>query len=759
MSFFVDWFSAPQAYLGVGRDAATKEYTLGQFKIAFDAHDQYLRVKNADERILWQSVRGHAFVQSSIGEDDITGEDGALQIHEHDMHTTYYQLVSSFTQRVSGEVVVEGKLAERADRPFILGYTLTLSTIEGCERHLGVKLEIRSLSSRPTEYRRAILIGASRAGEEFYGFGEQYSFSTLKGRRVPILVREQGVGRGDQPITTLLNTSRVFGTFAGGDYYTTYAPIPHYVTTDNKSFMLENTEYSVFDLRREDAALVRVNSRVLIGRILDGKNMLDLVSEFTLYSGRMRPLPEWIGQGAVAGMQGGEQQVKRILDRLNTFNTPLAAFWLQDWCGKRVQKVGNCEFKRLWWNWESDPVLYPHWNDFVLELKAQDIRVLSYVNTFLADVASKEQHQVNLWREAREKGYLVKAGQGSTVPLIISSGPNLQAGLLDLTNPEARSWFKELVKRQVYATGVAGYMADFGEYTPYASTKASFASGIPAEIYHNAYPQEWAKLHHEIVHELRLEKEAVVFHRSAFTKSPGYMNLMWAGDQNVTWDENDGIKSAVTGMLSGGFSGLAITHSDIGGYTTFANNIPGVNMVRSKELLMRWMELAAFTAVFRTHEGIMPEANAQFYTDDETLQHFAHCAKLFAALAPYRQSLMTEVAEKGWPLMRHPVFYYPEHETIQKLTYQQFFLGAHLLVVPVVNAGHNYVKVYLPYDSTKTWRHIWSGKDYEGSGTWHAVDAPMGKPGVFVAVPRKDNGLLDKLMVFAEQRDARSGQV
>jgi alpha-glucosidase (family GH31 glycosyl hydrolase) len=34
----------------------------------------------------------------------------------------------------------------------------------------------------------------------------------------------------------------------------------------------------------------------------------------------------------------------------------------------------------------------------------------------------------------------------------------------------------------------------------------------------------------------------------------------------------------VTGMLSGGFSGLSITHSDIGGYTTFAGVIPGLSL-------------------------------------------------------------------------------------------------------------------------------------------------------------------------------------
>ena len=39
----------------------------------------------------------------------------------------------------------------------------------------------------------------------FYGFGESFTYFNLKGYKVPILVSEQGVGRGEQPITTVLN--------------------------------------------------------------------------------------------------------------------------------------------------------------------------------------------------------------------------------------------------------------------------------------------------------------------------------------------------------------------------------------------------------------------------------------------------------------------------------------------------------------------------------------------------------------------------
>lgn len=80
--------------------------------------------------------------------------------------------------------------------------------------------------------------------------------------------------------------------------------------------------------------------------------------------------------------------------------------------------------------------------------------------------------------------------------------------------------------------------------------------------------------------------EAVFFMRSSHTKSPSYSTLFWLGDQLVTFDEFDGLRTTINGHLSAGLSGLSMVHSDIGGYTMV--NEFGLNYTRSKELLLRW---------------------------------------------------------------------------------------------------------------------------------------------------------------------------
>ena len=81
---------------------------------------------------------------------------------------------------------------------------------------------------------------ASSPEERFFGFGAQYTYLDMKGREVPIFIQEGGIGRGAQPITWAAD----WRAGAGGTPYTSYASVPHYVTSEKRSLFLEN-----YDLR------------------------------------------------------------------------------------------------------------------------------------------------------------------------------------------------------------------------------------------------------------------------------------------------------------------------------------------------------------------------------------------------------------------------------------------------------------------------------------------------------------------------------
>lgn len=50
---------------------------------------------------------------------------------------------------------------------------------------------------------------------------------------------------------------------AGGDWTTTYAPSPFYMTSKMKSLYLEGYDYSIFDLTRDDRVQIQVLHLVL----------------------------------------------------------------------------------------------------------------------------------------------------------------------------------------------------------------------------------------------------------------------------------------------------------------------------------------------------------------------------------------------------------------------------------------------------------------------------------------------------------------
>lgn len=571
-----------------------------------------------------------------------------------------------------------------------------------------LRLEIRSTWAAANHMEMKL---ASVPDEGFYGFGLQPTYLNLKGQNVPIYTQEQGITRGRQPFTALVNATEPGG---AGTALTSYMAAPQFITSRNRGLFLENREYAEIDLKDKSTVTLRLYSGEMRMQILGGASPLALVEAFTRYSGRQKPLPDWFHSGAIVGMQGGTAKVREVWQKLEAQGTPVAGFWLQDWEGKRRTSFGS----QLWWNWELDRDLYAGWDPLRAELSEKNVRLLGYINPHLVDVAAegKASFNRNLYVEAQTQGFLLKDLAGNDYDLKLSA---FKSGIVDLTQTAARSWLKKVIQDELLGSGLSGWMCDFGESFPIDSKNSA---GLPALSYHNQFVEDWARLNEEALQEAGRD-DVVYFCRSGYTQSPGTARLFWQGDQMVTWDANDGLKSAVTGLIGGGLSGYALNHSDIGGYTTLSKF--GIGLKREKELLLRWMEFSAFTTAFRTHEGNLPEENVQFYTDAETLRAFDRNARLFKSLFFYRQELFQDAATRGYPLARALFLHYPEDAASWTVD-DQYFLGADILVAPIVEKGARNRSVYLPAGS---WVHVWSGKTYgtADAGQTVKIEAPLGQ--------------------------------
>ncbi len=589
-------------------------------------------------------------------------------------------------------LLIEGFLYNKTEKT---AYILSFYSDENNALHWQAKVDDQNINYIDIQFE-------STATEQFYGFGEQFSHLNFKGKKFPVFSEEQGIGRGDAPVSFFTGIAGV-----KGNEFTTYCAIPYTITTQNRALLIKNTEYLEFDLRKKDVLGIAVRSYTISGIVWTGKNHKKLTESYTEYTGRMPKLPEW-AFGTVLGLQGGSEKVKQIVDETLKANNPVTAVWIQDWVGKRQTKIGS----RLYWNWLPDTVSYPNIKNFIAEMNSKGIKVLGYINPFLAEYGP-------LTDEAIAKNYLIKNKQGKNYK--VAAG-GFDAYMLDLTNPETVTWIKAIIKNNLIGNGFSGWMADFSEWLPFDAT---LYSGENAVKYHNQYMVDWARINREAIQEANKEKEIIFFNRAGYAESAKYSTLFWEGDQMVSWQKHDGLPSALNGLLSSGLSGISLNHSDIGGYTS-VKRFP-VKYIRSKELFFRWAEMNVFSPVFRTHEGLLPEDNFQFYNDSISQTLFAQLGRLHFALKPYFQFLNKEALALGYPMVRTCYFVFPEDE--KTLQYEkQFMLGDDVLVFPVLKKKQNKVSGYLPKGN---WKHVLTKEEYSG-GKEITIDAPLGQPAFFI---------------------------
>lgn len=652
-------------------------------------------VEDDQGRVLWSATGGKAFLTAARGRLDWTDTTAHLSF-ERTLRGIFDAQSVEAVDTGTDRVMLNGTLS--ADDGTDVAYTLTLRSAQ--PHRLEAEFTVPEAD--------LVFLRLDRAADEgIHGLGAQFTDFDLRGRYIPVLAREQGVGRGREPLTTLAELVED----GGGAAETTYAALPFVLTDTMRALAVHTHHFCAFDLRegdRFDVEIWRDSGRVTL---YSGADPGALMEAHTADTGRQDVLPDWSGQGALVGVQGGTEAVRTALDGLEEAGAAVTGVWIQDWCGQRRTNFGE----RLWWHWELDSERYPGWGGLVSELNDRGVRVLTYVNPFLVSPEAKPDGvRRDLFAEARSEGHLVRHPEGG--PYMLDQG-GYEAALVDLTSPAAWTWFRDVIAEQVAGVGADGWMADFAEGLP---MDAVLHRGTPKE-WRNRWPVEWARLNREAAQDAG-RPEALIFHRSAGHGSPAHTGLFWAGDQTTSFDRHDGLGSALRGLLSAGVSGMVLNHSDAGGYTGLDQ--PLVGLSRDRELLLRWVETNVWGPVLRTHEGNLPGSNAQAY-DPDCRRAFAEQSRLFAALAAYRAEVVAQAARTGMPVLRHAWVHAPQSPAAR--VDDAFFFGPSFFVAPTLTSGTSETTALLPPGE---WIHLWSGRRFDGD-TRATVDTPLGRPAVF----------------------------
>jgi len=295
------------------------------------------------------------------------------------------------------------------------------------------------------------------------------------------------------------------------------------------------------------------------------------------------------------------------------------------------------------------------------------------------------------FREAREKGYLLKTPQGEAYVAQLWGGTQYPpVGIIDLTNPEAVTWLKGLL-RPLLRMGADVFKTDFGEGI---TADLVAHDGMRGEHLHNLYPL----LYNDVVAEVTVEetgRAGLVWARSTYAGGQRHA-AQWGGDPQCTYQA---MAATLRGGLSIGMCGHPFWSHDIGGFSGQPTS----------ELYVRWAQFGLFSPLSRAHGRT---TRLPWDYGKQALRIFRDYVRLRYRLLPYIYTYASLAAETSLPIMRAMVLEFPDDPNTQTMDLEYMF-GAELMVAPIYNESSRR-PVYFP---AGRWVDFWTHEVIQGPQT------------------------------------------
>lgn len=377
-------------------------------------------------------------------------------------------------------------------------------------------------------------------------------------------------------------------------------------------------------------------------------------------------------------------------------------------------------------DWRFDETEWPDPDGMIAELDELGVRLMVSIWPSVSPLSENYQHML-------DEGLLTATEQG--VPFHApwkdkGFGTRMPVAFYDPTNPAAREFVWDTVKRNYYDRGVRVWWLDAcePEIQPSHPQNLRFHAGAGAEVA-NLYPMAHARAFHEGML-AQGDDEVVLLSRSAWAGSQRYGAALWSGDIGVTWES---LRAQVRAGLNVAMSGIPWWTTDIGGFHGGDPDSP-----EYRELVVRWFQYGVFCPLFRLHGHRDPRTafgpemeggpNEVWSYGEQAYAMIVDCLRLRERLRPYLHAQFRVAHEQGIPAMR-PLFLDFPADARSWTVEDQFLLGPDVLVAPVLAPGATERAVYLP-DGCE-WTDAWTGTRYAG-GTTVTADAPAHRIPVFL---------------------------
>lgn len=282
---------------------------------------------------------------------------------------------------------------------------------------------------------------------------------------------------------------------------------------------------------------------------------------------------------------------------------------------------------------------------------------------------------------------------------------------MDYSHPNAVAVTRQRWKQQI-KWGLKGLMIDYCEYVPEDVLAYNGMSGLE---FHNFIAYSYAKTNYEAFKaELKdaglKDDDFILFARNAAPGSQVY-SAHFGGDQQGNFE---GMKKAVTALLTYSTAGFSNWGTDIGGY----------GASESADVYMRWLQFGTFNPIMRLHgQG---ERDPWHFGDTASSTFVTHYW-LRENLLDKIYSSAINANKTGRAIVQPMAVAFPARQSLLENADQYMFCDD-LLFCAVTTGGAYYRTVELPQGD---WTDLWTGKIYKG-GKKYDVDAPQNYSPVFI---------------------------
>lgn len=375
-------------------------------------------------------------------------------------------------------------------------------------------------------------------------------------------------------------------------------------------------------------------------------------------------------------------------------------------------------------DFKFDSQAFPSPGKMVEELEAMGIKLMVSIWPSI-DFRSEN------YEEMRDKGFLVGTakGLGITMRMGAEASPvSVMGSFYDATNPEAREYLWNKVKRNYYRHGVKVWWLDAcePEIRPFQPENLRYSLGQGDEV-GCLYPL----LHAQGFYEGMLaegETEIISLCRSAWAGSQRYGAAVWSGDIPSTFES---FREQIPAGLNIAMSGIPWWTTDIGGFMHGDVEDPVF-----RELIVRWFQYGVFCPLFRLHGSRDPRKGRDEKFGPNEVWSFGKRAYgiiselmfLRERLRPYIMRQMKRASKTGAPPMRPLFFDFSEDKESWNVE-DQFMFGPDILVAPVAHRGMRKRRVYLPAGTR--WIDVRDGSVCSG-GKDLSASAPLESIPVYV---------------------------